>query len=84
MVKIEEGFTFDDVLLIPTISICSRKETNTEANLTPSISLSISIVSANMDTVTGSYMAITMASLGELRECHNKLRNNRIEKGLHR
>jgi len=56
-------------LLIPAISrVCSRKETNTETNLTPKIRLSIPIVSANMNTVTGSYMAITMASLGELRK----------------
>ena len=54
-------------MLIPTISICSRKETNTEANLTPSISLSISIVSANGYKDRLIY-GVTMESLGELRK----------------
>jgi len=68
MVEIEEGFTFDDVLLIPTISrVCSRKETNTETNLTPSIRLSIHIVSANRYKDRLIY-GVTMASLGELRK----------------
>jgi len=68
-------------LLIPTISrVSSRKETNTEANLTPR-RLSISIVSANGYKDRLIY-GVTMASLGELRKSHNRLRNNRIEKGL--
>jgi len=53
-------------LLIPTISICSRKETNTEANLAPR-RLSISIVSANGYKDRLIY-GVTMASLGELRK----------------
>ena len=77
MVEIKEGLTFDDVLLVPLLShVGSRKETNTESNLTPRIKLSIPIVSANMDTVTGSYMAITMARLGGVGVIH---RFNTIE-----
>jgi len=77
MVEIKEGLTFDDVLLVPLLSrVSSRKETNTESNLTPRIRLSIPIVSANMDTVTGSYMAITMAKLGGVGVIH---RFNTIE-----
>jgi len=77
MVEIKEGLTFDDVLLVPLLShVSSRKETNTESNLTPRIKLSIPIVSANMDTVTGSYMAITMARLGGVGVIH---RFNTIE-----
>jgi len=54
-------------LLIPAISrVCSRKETNTETNLTPK-RLSISIVSANGYKDRLVY-GITMASLGELRK----------------
>jgi IMP dehydrogenase len=71
MVEIKEGLTFDDVLLVPLLShVSSRKETNTESNLTPRIKLSIPIVSANMDTVTGSSMAITMARLGGVGVIH--------------
>jgi len=77
MVEIKEGLTFDDVLLVPLLShVSSRKETNTESNLTPRIKLSIPIVSANMDTVTGSSMAITMAKLGGVGVIH---RFNTIE-----
>jgi len=77
MVEIKEGLTFDDVLLVPLLShVSSRKDTNTESNLTPRIKLSIPIVSANMDTVTGSYMAITMARLGGVGVIH---RFNTIE-----
>jgi len=77
MVEINEGLTFDDVLLVPLLShVSSRKDTNTESNLTPRIKLSIPIVSANMDTVTGSYMAITMARLGGVGVIH---RFNTIE-----
>ncbi|MFP3278176.1 MAG: IMP dehydrogenase [Candidatus Micrarchaeota archaeon] len=77
MVEIKEGLTFDDVLLVPLLShVSSRKETNTESNLTPRIKLSIPIVSANMDTVTGSSMAITMARLGGVGVIH---RFNTIE-----
>ena len=71
MVEIKEGLTFDDVLLVPLLShVGSRKEANTESNLTPRIKLSIPIVSANMDTVTGSSMAITMARLGGVGVIH--------------
>ena len=77
MVEIKEGLTFDDVLLVPLLShVSSRKETNTESNLTPRIKLSIPIVSANMDTVTGSYITITMAKLGGVGVIH---RFNTIE-----
>jgi len=77
MVEIKEGLTFDDVLLVPLLShVSSRKDTNTESNLTPRIKLSIPIVSANMDTVTGSSMAITMARLGGVGVIH---RFNTIE-----
>ncbi|MGB9732989.1 MAG: IMP dehydrogenase [Candidatus Micrarchaeia archaeon] len=75
--KIYEGITFDDVLIVPKISnVLSRKETDTSTNLTDNIKLSIPIISANMDTVTESAMAITMARLGGVGVIH---RFNTIE-----
>ena len=65
------GYTFDDVLLIPQRStISSRKDTNLQSNLSKNIRLNIPIVSANMDTVTESNMAIKIASLGGIGIIH--------------
>ena len=65
------GYTFDDVLLIPQRStISSRKDTNLQSNLSKNIRLNIPIISANMDTVTESSMAIKIASLGGIGIIH--------------
>ena len=65
------GYTFDDVLLIPQRStISSRKDTNLQSNLSKNIRLNIPIISANMDTVTESNMAIKIASLGGIGIIH--------------
>jgi IMP dehydrogenase len=67
----EKGLTFDDVLLVPNHSeISSRRHPQLKSRLTKSISLELPIISANMDTVTGSAMAIKMASLGGLGILH--------------
>ncbi len=71
--KIREtpGLTFDDVLLVPKRSaIASRAAVNTNAQLTRRIKLAIPIISANMDTVTESAMAIAMARAGGLGAIH--------------
>jgi len=62
---IRDAITFDDVLLVPRRSpIRSRKDVNLSTKLSRNIKLNIPIVSANMDTVTESAMAISMARNG--------------------
>ena len=71
---IREGFTFDDVLLIPKFSdITSRSQTDLSTNLSRNIKLNIPLVSANMDTVTESTMATTMARQGGIGIIHRFL-----------
>ncbi|MBI3859939.1 MAG: IMP dehydrogenase [Thaumarchaeota archaeon] len=68
------GLTFDDILLVPKYSaIRSRKDVDTRALFSRSISLGVPIVSANMDTVTESGMAIAMARLGGIGVVHRFL-----------
>ena len=68
---LKEGLTFDDVLLIPKRShIISRTQTNLRTKLSRNITLNIPFVSANMDTVTESYMAIALAREGGIGIIH--------------
>jgi len=68
------GLTFDDVLLVPKFSdVKSRKDADTRTKFSRRIQLSIPIVSANMDTVTESAMAIAMARLGGIGVIHRFL-----------
>ena len=65
------GLSFDDVLLVPRrSSIRSRREVDTRSRFTKRIWLNIPIVSAAMDTVTESRMAITMAREGGIGVIH--------------
>ena len=68
------GLTFDDVLLVPKFSnVKSRKEADTATRFSRRIKLTIPVVSANMDTVTESSMAIAMARLGGIGVIHRFL-----------
>ena len=69
--RAETGLTFDDVLLIPKrSSIRSRGAVITKTKLVPGISLAMSIMSANMDTVTEAGMGIAMAKAGGIGIIH--------------
>ncbi|SCG82017.1 IMP dehydrogenase [Proteiniborus sp. DW1] len=72
-----EGLTFDDVLLVPAKSEVLPKDVRTRTNLTKRIKLNIPIMSAGMDTVTDSRMAIAMAREGGIGIIH---KNMSIEK----
>ncbi len=70
---IKEGLTFDGVLLIPQKSEILPKEIDTKTNLTKSIELNIPLMSAGMDTVTESKMAISMARQGGIGIIHKNM-----------
>jgi IMP dehydrogenase len=68
---IVQGLTFDDVLLVPKRSpIVSRSQTTLRTKLSRNITLNIPIISANMDTVTESGMAIALAREGGIGIIH--------------
>jgi IMP dehydrogenase len=71
--KILEALTFDDVLLTPAQSNVLPAQTDTRTRLTNTINLGIPMLSAAMDTVTESRMAITLAQMGGLGVIHKNL-----------
>ena len=76
-IKIEEGLTFDDVLLVPKYSEVLPREVDVKTKFSKNISLNIPVISAAMDTVTESQMAIALAREGGIGVLH---KNMSIEK----
>lgn len=74
-----EAYTFDDVLLVPAYSEVLPKDVNVSTYITPKIKLNIPLLSAAMDTVTESRMAISIAREGGLGVIH---RNMSIEEQI--
>lgn len=68
-----EGYTFDDVLLVPAKSDVLPNDVDLSVNLTDKIKLQIPIMSASMDTVTEAKMAIAMARQGGLGVIHKNM-----------
>src|SRR4029079_2329434 len=70
---LREGLTFDDVLLEPSRSEVVPAEVDTKTQLTRAIPLNIPIVSAAMDTVTESHLAIALAQQGGIGMIHRNM-----------
>ena len=68
-----EGLTFDDVLVVPRYSQVLPREANTSTQFTKKLRLNIPLVSAAMDTVTESRMAIAMAREGGIGIIHKNM-----------
>jgi IMP dehydrogenase len=71
--KLEEGLTFDDVLLVPSKSSVLPRDVDVSTYLTPEIKLNIPIISAAMDTVTESELAIAIAREGGIGILHKNM-----------
>lgn len=68
-----EGLTYDDVLLVPGYSEVLPREVNIQTKFTRNITINVPIVSAAMDTVTESRMAIAMAQEGGIGVLHKNM-----------
>ena len=81
---IETGLTFDDVLLVPAYSELLPNEVNLHSKFSKNLSMKVPIVSAAMDTVTESKMAIAMAQEGGIGVIHKNLsiedQSNKVRK----
>ncbi len=71
--KISEGLTYDDVLLVPSYSEILPRDVDIRTKLTRNITLNVPIVSAAMDTVTESRLAIALARQGGIGMIHKNM-----------
>ena len=75
--QLQEGLTFDDVLLLPARSSVLPTDADTKTRFSRNVALNIPITSAAMDTVTESHLAIALAQQGGIGAIH---RNMTIER----
>jgi IMP dehydrogenase len=73
MAQFREAFTFDDVLLLPAASSVLPADVNTSTRFTRNITLGIPLLSAAMDTVTESKLAIALAQAGGMGVIHRNM-----------
>lgn len=81
---VDEALTFDDVLLLPAYSEVLPKSADLSTRLTRDITLNLPVISAAMDTVTESEMAITMAQLGGMGILHKNMDISKQATQVHR
>lgn len=72
-VRIADALTFDDVLLVPRHAVTHPKDVTTATRFTRGIALNVPLVSAAMDTVTESEMAVAMARAGGIGVIHKNM-----------
>ncbi len=70
---LQDGITFDDILLVPAFSAITPDQTDTSTQLTRNITLNIPLISAPMDAVTESSLAIALAQEGGIGIVHKNL-----------
>lgn len=71
-----EGYTFDDFLMVPSVSSVEPKDVKTQTKISRNYQINIPIISSAMDTVTESNMAIAMAQEGGLGVIHRNMTIN--------